>query len=44
MSGNDHGGGYFTKIDNGERVHRNRITVTPMPEKKVGDVHPLAKN
>ena len=31
------------KIDNGERVHRNRITVMTMPEKTVGDLHRLAK-
>ena len=31
------------KIDNGERVHRTRITVMPVLEKTVGSVHRLAK-
>ena len=42
-SGNDQGGGFFMKIDNRERVHRNRCTVIPMPEKTVDDIHRLAK-
>ena len=31
------------KINNGERVHRNRYTVIPMPEDVVDKVHRLAK-
>ena len=31
------------KIDNGERVHRNRCTVILMPEKTVDVIHRLAK-
>ena len=31
------------KIDNGERVHKNRITVIPMPEKIDGDGHRFTK-
>ena len=31
------------KINNGERVHRNRYTVIPMPEEVVDKVHRLAK-
>ena len=42
-SRDDQDGGYFMKIDNGEHVHRNRITVMPMPDKTVGDVHRLEK-
>ena len=41
--GNNQGGDYFMKIDNGERVHKNRITVIPMPEKIDGDGHRFTK-
>ena len=30
-SSNAQGGAYYMKISNGERVHRNRFTVIPMP-------------
>lgn len=40
-SGNDYGGGYFMKIDNGERVHRNIVVVMPMP---VDNVHKWPNN
>ena len=42
-SGNVQGGGYFMKISNGERVHRNRYIMIPMPEDIVHKVHRLAK-
>ena len=40
--GNAKGGAYYMKISNGERVHRNRYTMIPMPEDVVDKVHRLA--
>ena len=43
-SGNAHDGAYFMKISNGERAHRNKATVVPMPEDVVEKYTNLLNN